>query len=358
VCLIQSAKAFSAAGFRVVICRNQGTMDPQLNELQPVPRLLDMDYPEVMIAGPGESALPIAAYTRALWRLNAVVREVEPALIYCSGGLPCQLAVPVGKLRGIPVLCHFHHPAIKRAYYFWLVKFADGVIFSSQYTKDHSGRKAKLSGAVVYNGVDLQRFQPPAARDWNWRSSLGIPSDAVVIGQVSQLIPPKRPDFLMRAFAALLRLVDRPLHLCLVGQGPLQAWLQELAGQLGVQSRVTITGYVANVTPYYQHIFDINVLASREEGLGISSLEGAACGLPVVVTRCTGLSETILENETGLSFELDDLNDLCGKLALLIADPALRTSMGRAGRTLIHRRFSSQAYDRGVVAAAGRLLQE
>jgi L-malate glycosyltransferase len=237
-----------------------------------------------------------------------------------------------------------------------LVKFADAVIFSSQFTREHSDQRAGLSGDVVYNGVNLESFAPVRRRDTAWRVDLGIHRDAAVIGKVSQLIPTKRPDFLMRAFVALLDEFDQPLHLCLVGKGPMQDSLRDLARELGISSHVTITGYVPDVTPYYQHVFDINVLASREEGLGIASLEGAACGLPVVVTRCTGLSETIIENETGLAFELEDMADLRAKLALLISDPRRRATMGRAGRNLVQRLFSAQSYDEGVVSAARKLL--
>jgi glycosyltransferase involved in cell wall biosynthesis len=356
VCLVQSAKAFLAAGFRVVLCRNTPVVDRLMAELDPAPRLLDLDYPELMI-GRGETSLPLRAYAHSFRRLGEIVRDIRPDLIYCSGGLPCQLAVPVGKLQRIPVLCHFHHPAIRRAYYLWLVKFADAVIFPSQFTREHSDRRAGLSGDVVYNGVNLESFQPARSRDTAWRADLGIHREAAVIGQVSQLIPAKRPDFLMRAFVALLEQFNQPLHLCLVGKGPMQDSLRELARELGISSHVTITGYVPDVAPYYQHVFDINVLASREEGLGISSLEGAACGLPVVVTRCTGLSETIIENETGLAFELEDMADLRSKLAVLIADPTRRAAMGRAGRNLVQRLFSAQAYDEGVVSAARKLLQ-
>lgn len=356
VCLVQSAKAFSAAGFRVVVCRNTPVVDHLLAGLDPAPRLLELDYPELMI-GRGETSLPLRAYTHSFRRLHEIAGDIRPDLIYCSGGLPCQLAVPVGKLRKIPVLCHFHHPAIRRAYYLWLVKFADAVIFSSQFTREHSDERAGLSGDVVYNGVNLESFQPVSRRDTAWRADLGIHREAAVIGQVSQLIPSKRPDFLMRAFGALLGQFKQPLHLCLVGKGPMQDSLRELARELGISSHVTITGYVPDVAPYYQHVFDINVLASREEGLGIASLEGAACGLPVVVTRCTGLSETIIENETGLAFELEDMADLRSKLALLIRDPGRRSAMGRAGRSLVQRLFSAEAYGAGVVSAASKLLQ-
>ena len=108
----------------------------------------------------------------------------------------------------------------------------------------------------------------------------------------------------------------------------MEADLRRLANELGIARNVTLTGYVDDVLPYYQHVFDINVLVSRTEGLGISVIEGAACGLPAVVSNCTGLPETVVEGETGLLFDLDDAEGLRGHLLRLAESPSLRASMG------------------------------
>jgi glycosyltransferase involved in cell wall biosynthesis len=314
-----------------------------------------MDFPELKLDGK-ETTLPLLSYGRALRRLDRLVRQLRPALIYCSGGLPCQTAVPVARMRGIPVLCHFHHPAIKRDYYVWLVKGANKVIFPSQYTRTHSLQKARLEGEVIYNGINVTRFQPPPIRDSSWRERLGITADTIVIGQVAALIAHKRPDLLIRTFASLVRRCATPLHLCLVGKGPLEDSLRALVRELQVDTRITFTGFVPEALPYYQHVFDINVLVSRQEGLGIAAIEGSACGLPAVVTDCTGLSETVVPGETGFSFGLDDTGALERQLLDLAGDPVLRRRLGTQGRAFAQRTFSAEIYNDRIIAAAGELM--
>jgi len=356
MCLIQTARAFAARGWQLVVCRNHPVMDAQLLAITPGLQLRPMEFPELKLEGK-HTELPLVAYGRALGELRRLVTELRPALIYCSGGLPCQLAVPVAKMSRIPVLCHFHHPAIKRDYYLWGVKFADQVIFPSQFTRAHSWRNARLPGEVIYNGIDTTRFQPPGARDPSWRQRLGIPGDALVIGQVAALIPHKRPELLLRALARLAPRAPGPLHLCLVGKGALLEPLQALACELNIHTSVTITGTVPDVLPFYQHVFDINVLASRMEGLGMAVLEGSACGLPAIATDCTGLAETVLPETTGFRFGLEDVEGFEARLLQLINDPALRARMGTAGREHALQTFAAERYNEKIVAAAEALMR-
>jgi glycosyltransferase involved in cell wall biosynthesis len=355
--LIRSAKALAAAGYRLVICRGNACIDGPLASMQPRPEFVDFEFPELMISGIRETTFPIASYIAAFRRLRELVRRSEATLLYCSGGLPCQLAVPVAHLAKIPVLCHFHHPAARRAHYLWLSRFADKRVFPSAFVKRHSPSDPRHPGIVVYNGIDVTRFQPAPIRDERWRQQWGISGDATVVGQVGALAPNKRPDFLISAFGSLLTHTARKFHLCLVGAGPLEASLRRLVDELGIAGHVSLTGYVDDVLPYYQHVFDINVLASAEEGLGISVIEGSACGLPAVVSNCTGLPETIIDGETGFLFELNDTAGLRGHLLRLGENPSLRASMGRAGRALAEERFSSTSYDEKFMVVVDELLK-
>jgi glycosyltransferase involved in cell wall biosynthesis len=354
--LIRSAKALAAGGFRLVICRRNDCIDSALNSIVPRPEFVDLRFPELMINGIRNTHLPIGPYLREFSQLRKLVQRHNAALLYCSGGLPCQLAVPVARLANIPVLCHFHHPATRRAHYLWLARFADQRVFPSEFVGRDCPASRRNPGIVLYNGIDLTRFQPAPLRDGHWRAHWNIPSDALVIGQVGALAANKRPEFLLSAFRSLLKQDERRLHLCLVGAGPLEKDLRRLVDELGIAPNVTLTGYVDDVLPYYQHVFDINVLASREEGLGISVIEGSACGLPAVVSNCTGLPETVIDGETGFLFEVDDADGLQKQLARLTDNPSLRESMGRAGRALAEKRFSSTEYDESFMAVVAKLL--
>ena len=355
--LIRSAKALAAAGYRLVICRRNDCIDGPLTSIVPRPEFVDFQFPELMLSGLRETSLPVGSYIGAFRKLRELVRRCNATLLYCSGGLPCQLAVPVARLARIPVLCHFHHPATRRAHYLWLSRFADQRVFPSSFVQRHSPADPRNPGTVVYNGIDVTRFRPAAARDASWRAKWGISPEAIVIGQVGALARNKRPAFLIAAFASLLKLTPLKLHLCLVGAGPLEGELRRLVDELGLGGKVTLTGYVDDVLPYYQHVFDINVLVSMEEGLGISVIEGSACGLPAVVSNCTGLPETIVDGESGFLFEVNDADGLRERLARLADDPALRASMGRAGRALAEAKFSATSYDEKFMAVVNDLLR-
>ena len=133
--------------------------------------------------------------------------------------------------------------------------------------------------------------------------------------------------------------------------------LRRLIETRGLGGNVTLTGYVDDVLPYYQHVFDINVLASSEEGLGISVIEGSACALPAVVSNCTGLPETVVEGETGLLFDVNDAEGLRRHLLRLVESPSLRATMGQAGRAFAEKRFSSISYDEKFMAVVDELLK-
>lgn len=354
--LIRSAKALAAAGFRLVVCRRNDCIDGALASIDPRPEFVDFQFPELMIAG-RESAFPIGSYLKAFGQLRALVRRHDVSFLYCSGGLPCQLAVPVARLAKVPVLCHFHHPAIRRDHYLWLSRFVDKRVFPSAFVQRHSSSNPRDPGTVVYNGIDLTRFRPAPLRDGRWRAQWAIPADALVVGQVAALAPNKRPEFLISAFSSLLKMAERRFHLCLVGAGPLRESLEQLVNDLGIASYVTLTGYVDDVLPYYQHVFDINVLVSRAEGLGISVIEGSACGLPAIVSDCTGLPETIVDGKTGFLFGVDDAQGLRGHLLRLAESPSLRASMGQAGTAFAEERFSATSYDEKFMAVVAELSQ-
>lgn len=338
------------------MCRNDACIDAPLNTITPAPEIVDFRYPTLMVDGIRGTSLPIAAYLSAFRRLKSLTGERNTTLLYCSGGLPCQLAVPVARTLGVPIICHFHHPATRRYRYLWLTPFADVMIFPSDFTRRHSIPDRLDRGRVLYNGIDLTRFCPAQKKSDGWRETLGIPPTTTVIGQVGALVANKRADFLVSAFKALRETTQEPLHLCLVGTGPMEAALRRQVSDLGLDGVVTLTGYVDDVLPYYQHVIDINVMASREEGLGIAVIEGSACALPAVVANCTGLPETVIENRTGLLFEVNDAEDLRRQLLRLVQSPALRATMGQAGRALAEERFSATAYDQGLMATVSDLL--
>jgi glycosyltransferase involved in cell wall biosynthesis len=345
VCLLHAIDALAEKGYNIVVLRRNPCMDSRIADK--VSTIIDEPFPEIMLDG-SYRKFPLLKYLKSLRHLYRLTKKYNPDVIYCNTGLPCQLAVPVGKIRHIPVLCHFHHPAPKRYFYIWLVKYADKLIFPSKFTRSVVAEKCGRDGDVIYNAVDINtRFTPAVARDESYRQSLGFSESDIVIGQVAALTAHKRPDVLIRCFAEAYKQNDK-LRLVLVGGGTMQDELASIINKLNLNSVVKLAGYVPDILPYYQHVFDINVLASTNEGLGISVIEASACGLPSIVTDCTGLREVVDKNITGLSFEQDDLAQLTKDILDLSKDTDTRHRMGTAAREKTEKYFSLDNYKAGI----------
>lgn len=346
ICLIHSIDAIAEKGFNVVVLRKQKKLDEFIQGNTQA--IVDERFPEIMFDG-SHRTFPLFKYSQSLYRLYRLVKKYRPCVIFCNTGLPCQIAVPVGKILNVPVLCHFHHPAPRRYFYLWLVKYTTKLIFPSNFTRSVAVEKAGRDGDVIYNAVDIaERFVPVSPKDLRLREELGFGEDTVVVGQVGNLTGHKRPDVLVRCFAEAHK-KNSTLRLVLVGNGPLYDDLQALIDSLGIGGVVKLMGYVPDVLPYYQHVMDINVLASSNEGLGISVIEASACELPSIVTDCTGLREVVDDRVTGYTFDMDDSSQLMEAIVRLANDPALRKNMGLAAREKAEKLFSLEEYKSAIV---------
>ena len=166
-------------------------------------------------------------------------------------------------------------------------------------------------------GVDTERFYPGCGGD-GVRSKLGISDDAPVVVCTARMVRRKGQDTLVKAWPQVVAAVP-DARLLLVGDGPHLARVEDLAKSLGVDS-VIFTGSVPwDEIPAYTDAGDVFAMPCRTrlrglepEAFGIVSIEAAACGLPVVVGRSGGASESVLEGETGYVVDPHDVNPCRG----------------------------------------------
>lgn len=116
-----------------------------------------------------------------------------------------------------------------------------------------------------------------------------------------------------------------------IEQSQLDAWATE-----GI---VEVLGYRSDIAQQYSAA-SIVCLPSYREGLPKSLVEAAACGRPVVTTDVPGCRDAIEQDITGLLVPVNNVEALAGALQRLIESPALRQSMGAAGRVLAEREFA------------------
>jgi len=186
-------------------------------------------------------------------------------------------------------------------------------------------------------GVDVDRFQPGMGGE-ELRRRLGW-GDRPVVTCVARMVPRKGHDVLIRGLPSVLR--DHPdTLLVIVGRGRDSSRLRRLAATAGVRENVVFAGAVTEgELPAYLDAADVFAMPSRPaklgldlEGLGLSSLEAAAAGKPVITGAAGGAPEVVIPGETGLVVDGNDVAAVAGAVGELLADPDRARRMGAAGR--------------------------
>ncbi len=172
---------------------------------------------------------------------------------------------------------------------------------------------------VLRNGVDLDFFQP--RRREEARARTGIRGRTLL--SVGHLIERKGHHHVIEALPAL----PADVRLAIVGAGPLERSLRELAGRLGVAERVTFAGMQPqSALPDFYSAADVLVLASSREGMANVLLESLACGTPVVASAAWGTPEVVSTPAAGLLAGKGSAPELAQAIAALLADPPPRAA--------------------------------
>jgi glycosyltransferase involved in cell wall biosynthesis len=126
----------------------------------------------------------------------------------------------------------------------------------------------------------------------------------------------------------------------IAGDGPQRERLVGLTRELGLTSRVSWAGWVATeqVGRFIAEA-ELVLVPSREEAFGLTALEAAFAGRPVVASRVGGLPEVVLEGQTGLLVPPEDVRALIEAIQHLLSHPEMASAMGREAARLARRRF-------------------
>ncbi|MCL6588710.1 MAG: glycosyltransferase [Firmicutes bacterium] len=143
-----------------------------------------------------------------------------------------------------------------------------------------------------------------------------------------RLTPDKGWDFTMKAFPMLLKRVDKnKVAILVLGDGPLRQDIEKSLKKTA--NNLHLFGRIPNHKVYQilKHC-DIFVTNSQKENSPVSTLEGAAAGLPIIAPRAGGVIEQIIDGKNGFLYDPTSYEDFCRKAQLLIEDEHLRKIMG------------------------------
>lgn len=190
--------------------------------------------------------------------------------------------------------------------------------------------------SLIPNGIDVEKFKP-ANNAERFRETVGIPDGVPLAGFVGRFSWEKGPDQFIETASHVHK--KRPdVHYVMVGEGPMQDELVQMAADRGLKDKVYMPGLWADTSEVYP-AFDVLVQTSRLEGMPLALLEGMACGRPVVCMGVGGVMEIVETGTTGLLSAPGDSEGLAQALVQLVDNPEKTQNMGRQARQRVEQLF-------------------
>jgi glycosyltransferase involved in cell wall biosynthesis len=309
---------------------------------------------------PDQMARIVWSHFAGVRRLAALIEAEKVAIVHtnCTHVLAGAAAA---QRTGRPHIGHVREnlvppKAVARALGRYLWNRSDVVVAVSRATAAEflgPGRSAHAKVKVVYNGVDLEAFQPqglPAEA----RRRLGWPADLPHIGVLARLARWKGHEVFLQAAAHLIKEHPRA-GLVIIGDADTarneryKATLRALAGHLHLADRVRWTGFALPVQPLLAALDVVVVPSIRPEPFGRAVIEAMAMARPVVASDHGGPPE-ILSAGGGLLVPPGEPLPLAAALGQLLDDGPGRLEMGRLGRWQAISRFGIETHVNAVLA--------
>ena len=206
---------------------------------------------------------------------------------------------------------------------------------------------------VIYNGINLNAFNPAVVDYSAVRNEFGIKAHEQVVGFVGKLDKGKGVHEMLSAMKYLAGIYPL-LKMIFAGEGPEHRRLEEDAKDSGLAGRVIFTGERKDITAIYAAM-DICVLPSTEgEAFGLVLIEAMAMRKPVIGTMVGGISEIISHEVNGLLILPKDPDALAKAIRKYLDNPLFSEEMAQAGRLTVERLFT----DDGMCDKYERLLHD
>ena len=275
-------------------------IDPQRVQFDFLTRFSDAAYPEVRAAIgrtyviPCRSEDPVRFYREirqffrehggeydVIWDNECMFNDMTPLQLAAEAGIPVRIA-------------HSHNPqnmdvslrgrgqeVLHRSQRTMLSRWANVLWACSHHSAQWACPQMDLPCSIIPNAIDAEAFRHDRRIRQEVRDQYGL-SDCLVVGHVGRLQYQKNQGFLLQAFARLHQRESRA-RLVIAGDGPDLTDLEVKAVELGVDRDVLFLG-VRDDVPRLMQAFDLFVMPSRFEGLGMAALEAQASGLPCILT--------------------------------------------------------------------------
>ena len=303
---------------------------------------------------------PIAPWSdiQALWVLYWRFKKNRPQAVHTITPKAGLLGMIAAWLARVPMRVHSFTGQVwvtRTGFMRWLLKATDklivamatDVLVDSPSQRDFlieqgivTAESSSVLGAGSICGVDTERFSPNESVREIVRNELGTALDAVVCLYLGRLNHDKGVLDLASAF---VQLVGKHPKAELWVVGPDEAdYFQQMQTLLGrAASHIKRVDYTPTPERFMQAA-DLFCMPSYREGFGSSVIEAAACGVPTLASRIYGLTDAVVEGQTGWMHKAGDIQEVKQQLDRLFANPAKLAPKGEAARRYVETFFAEE----------------
>lgn len=271
------------------------------------------------------------SFIKAIFDCYKIIKDYQPSVVHSHMFHANIIMRLVGLLfpKGYQLISTAHSKneggSLRMFIYRLTDRFADVCTNVSKEALDEFIQKKAFSPAhaeVVYNGIDVEKFNYSSDSRNALRHQLYIQDDEIAILTVGRLTAAKDYPNLLNAFKTL----PENYRLIIIGEGELRSDIEKRIQELGLSSRITLLGSINAVNTYYPAC-DLFVLASEWEGFGLVVAEAMACKRIAVCTDAGGVKEVIgnadfvvpVSNSTALADKIVEVSEFSAERKDIIA---------------------------------------
>ncbi|MBI5374053.1 MAG: glycosyltransferase family 4 protein [Candidatus Schekmanbacteria bacterium] len=290
---------------------------------------------------------------KAFYQIYSFIKKGNYQILHTHSSKAGILGRWAGWLAGVPVIVHTPHGHVFYGYYVplvsklfvWAEKIS-ALITDRIITLTERGKKEHIRFGVakpdkfipIHSGVDIGLIQRTDADKTSQcpkshislRETLSMPAGAIVAASMGRLSRVKGYEYFIKAGIILSKKYD-DIYFAIAGEGELRENLEQIIKNAGAAERFKFAGWREDIGNFLNGA-DIFVLSSLNEGMGKAIVEAMAAGLPVVGTDVGGISEIVVEGETGFIVPPGNAEAIADRIERLYLDKNLRSSMGERGR--------------------------
>lgn len=303
---------------------------------------------------------------KSLHTLKRDLKSESIDIVY-SSTLAVTMGLVYSVLYRVKHLWHVHElirkpRIIKHTYIYLLSRFSNHAVFNSHASRNNFIiKKNKLSkkATVIWNGMERQVTKTKPETLKKLRKSLNIKETSIVIGLVGRISRWKGHHLLLEVFEDLDN-KGYDIALLFLGSPPpnQEYFLESLMDEIkkrNLSNKCSIVGFDSNIWQYFDLMDIVTVPSTEPEPFGLVTLEAMLSKKPVIASNHGGLSEIILDNNTGFLFSPNNSEDLYLKTERLIKDKNKRNNFGKNGFDRVNTVFTPETYNLNLLNCIKKL---